>query len=290
MVENDMKEVKYFAPESVEEALRLLAEYGEKATVLAGGTDLVPRMNTYKLKPDILIYVGGLGLDYIREDGERLTIGAATPVGKLLASPLLARRANTLPEAARQLGSVAIQTTATIGGNLANGSPAADLAPPLLAMDAELILASAGRRRLVPVNEFFTGPGRTVLDVGELIAEISIPPFRGSTAFVKLGRRKTMTLAVVNSAARLEVDPGTMVCKDARVAVGAMAPTPVRCRKAEEALKGKALDRALLSACAAQAVDECSPIDDGRASAWYRKKAGAAVIARALIRASGMDL
>jgi carbon-monoxide dehydrogenase medium subunit len=285
-----MKEVKYFAPASMEEALRLLAEYGDKATLLAGGTDLVPKMNTYKLRPDILLYVGGLGLDYIREDGERLAIGAATPISKLVASPLAARRASTLPEAARQLGSVAIRTAATIGGNLANGSPAADLAPPLLAMDAELVLVSARGRRSVPVNQFFTGPGRTVLEVGELIAEISIPPFKGTTAFVKLGRRKTMTLAVVNSAVRLEVaDPGSRVCTDVRIAVGAMAPTPLRCTKAEDALRGKVLDRPLLWACAAQAVEECSPIDDGRASAWYRRKAGAAVIARTLIQASGME-
>ena len=284
-----MKEVKYFAPGSLEEALKLLAEYGEKVTILAGGTDLVPKMNTYKLKPDILLYLGGLGLDYIREDGERLVIGAATSTSKLIASPLVARRANTLSEAARQLGSVAIRTTATIGGNLANGSPAADLAPPLLAMDAELVLVSAGGRRTVPVNQFFTGPGLTVLEAGELIEEVSISPFKGKVAFVKLGRRKTMTLAVVSSAARIETAPGTGVCKDARIAVGAMAPTPVRCTKAEEVLKGKVLESGLLSACAAQAVDECDPIEDGRASAWYRKKAGVAVIARSLFQASGME-
>ena len=158
-------------------------------------------------------------------------------------------------------------------------------------MDAELLLISARGRRTVPLNLFFTGPGRTVLAVGELVAEVSIPPFKGRTAFVKLGRRKTMTLAVVNAAARIEpADSGSGVCTDVRIAVGAMAPTPLRCTKAENILKGKVLDRALLAAAAAQAVEECSPIDDGRASAWYRKKAGAAVIASALAQASGMDL
>lgn len=97
-----MREVKYFAPGSMEEALKLLAEYGERATVLAGGTDLVPRINTYKLRPEVLLYVGGLGLDYLREDGERLAIGAATPTGKLVASPLLAGRANALPYGPRR--------------------------------------------------------------------------------------------------------------------------------------------------------------------------------------------
>jgi CO/xanthine dehydrogenase FAD-binding subunit len=166
-------------------------------------------------------------------------------------------------------------------------------------MDAELVLASVRGRRAVAINDFFVGPGKTVLEAGELIVEISIPPVKGKTVFVKLGRRKTMTLSVVSVAVRLEMAEGPSgvhppsamrTCKDARIALGSMSPTPLRCTGAEGLLKGKVLDKALLAESAAKAVTECNPIDDGRATAWYRRKAGAAIVTRALAEASGIDL
>ena len=130
-----MTQVSYFAPTDVGEALKLLAEHGAKATILAGGTDLVPKINYHELKPDVLVYIGGLGLDYIKEADGKLVIGAATPVAKLMANDLVAEKAGVLVEVAKQFASVAISSVATVGGNLANASPGADLAPPLLAMD-----------------------------------------------------------------------------------------------------------------------------------------------------------
>ena len=132
-----MKDVKYFAASSLEEAKALLSEYGRRATVLAGGTDLVPKINYYMFVPDVLVYIGGLPIDYIKEEGGKILIGAGTSTVKLVTSDLLAEKTPALLEAARSLGSDAIRTTATIGGNLVNASPAADLATPLLAMDAE---------------------------------------------------------------------------------------------------------------------------------------------------------
>ncbi len=282
-----MRDVSYYAPTEVGEAVKLLAEYGEKATVLSGGTDLVPRINYYELKPEVLLYIGRLGLDYIKEAGGRLVIGATTPMARLVASDLVAEKASALAEAVRQCGSVATRTTATIGGNLANASPAADLAPPLLVMDAELRLASAREQRVVAAKDFFTGPGETVLKPDELIVEVHVPLSKGKTVFLKLGRRKAQTLSLTSVAVRLEMDGN--VCDDARVALGSMAPTPLRCTKAEGLIKGKALDKALIAECATEAVAESSPIDDQRATAWYRKKAGTALVVRALTQAAGIE-
>jgi CO/xanthine dehydrogenase FAD-binding subunit len=282
-----MKDVMYFAPSGIDEALALLAEHKGKATVLAGGTDLVPKVNYYELKPDILIYTGGIGSAYIKEEDGRLVIGAGTTWTELTASSLVAEKAGILVEAAKQGGCVATRNAGTIGGNLANASPAADLSTPLLVLDAELLLKSADGERVVPINEFFTGPGETVLKPDELLVEIRIPPVKGKTAFLKLGRRRAMTLSVVNTAVRLQMHGKT--CKESRIAVGSMAPRPLRCKKAERILSGNSVDKDLLGKCAAEAIKETSPIDDQRATAWYRKKAGEKLVARALVRAAGME-
>jgi len=281
-----MKEVKYFPPKDTEEAVKLLAEYGEKATILAGGTDLMPRINYHVLRPEVIIYIGGLGSPEPFEKDGKLIISALTPTGRLIESELINKRATALAEAARLTGCLETRNTGTIGGNLGNASPAADLATPLLAMDAELRLKNGGGERLVAVKDFFVGPGQTVCQADELIAEIHIPAFSGKTAFLKLGRRRAMTLSVVNVAVRLDLSG--QKCNEARIALGSMAPTPMRCLKAEQMLKGKALDRALITECAALAVSESNPIDDQRASAWYRRKAGAALVAQALSQAGGI--
>ena len=282
-----MKGTLYFAQTNVRETLKLLSQYGRKATILAGGTDLVPKINYYELKPDVLVYIGDLGLDYIREKGGKLLIGAATPMAKIAASKLVAKKASALGEAARQAGTAAVRTAATIGGNLANASPAADLAPPLLAMDAELLLMSSQGKRIVALKDFFKGPGKTVLKPGELIAEISMTLPKGKTVFLKLGKRKAMSLSVVNVAVCLDMEGKR--CKRARIAVGSVAPTPLRCNGAEALLMGKMVDPELIAQCAAEAMAASTPIDDQRATAWYRKQAGTALVGRALAQAAGVE-
>jgi CO/xanthine dehydrogenase FAD-binding subunit len=189
---------------------------------------------------------------------------------------------------------VTVRNAATIGGNLGNASPAADLATALLALDAQLLLRSSKEDRRVALKDFFMGPGRTVLKPGELIVEVSIPLSKGRAVFLKLGRRKAMTLSVVNVAVQLEMDGKRrwekLGCQEARIALGSMAPTPLRCAKAEGLLKGKVLDKALIAQCAAEAVAESSPIDDQRATAWYRKIAGTVLVSRALAQAAGIEL
>jgi len=279
-----MKDVLYFAPAEMKEALRLLTEYGSKATVLAGGTDLVAKINTYKLKPEVLLHIGRMGLDYLREQNGKLVIGAMTRTARLAKEILVAEKAAALSEAARQTGSMATRNAATIGGNLANASPAADLATPLLIMDAQLLLASATGKRVVDMKDFFLGPGKTILKPDELIAEVDIPPVRGRTIFLKLGRRRAMTLSVVNVAVRLDMNGRR--CNEARIALGAMAPIPMRSIKAETMLKDEVVDEKLIHQCAVQAILETQPIDDQRATAWYRKTAGTALVARALTEAA----
>ena len=283
-----MGEALYFAASTMNEAMKLLGQYGKKAVILAGGTDLVPRINTYGLKPGALIYVGKLGLDYIKEEKGRISIGAATPMAKIAGSKIVAKRAAALSEAAQQAGTAAVRTAGTIGGNVANASPAADLATPLLALDAELSLVSQKKKRMVALKDFFKGPGQTVLQPGEMIKEISFPIPKGKTAFIKLGRRKALTLSVVNAAVRLDVN--RKKCQEARIALGSVAPTPLRCLKAEGLLTGQEISKDLIGQCASEAMAASSPIDDQRASAWYRKKAGAAVVAKALAKAAGLEM
>ena len=282
-----MGDVRYFAPTDLGEAVKLLAQYGKQATILAGGTDLVPKINYYELKPEVLLYVGNLGLSYIKQVDGTLVIGAGTSLAQILASELVAQSAPALVHAAKQHSSVAIRSAATLGGNIANGSPAADTVVPLIAMDAKLRLVSAKGERVVAIQDFFVGPGETVLKADELLTEIQIPAVKGKAVFQKLGKRKAQACSIVIVGVRLEMDG--KVCKAARIALGSMAPTPLRCVKAEEMLVGKAVDAALVAQCAAAAVGESSPIDDVRATAWYRRKAGTALVAQALAQAAGLE-
>jgi CO/xanthine dehydrogenase FAD-binding subunit len=282
-----MREVSYFAPTSVGETVKLLAEYGEKAAVLAGGTDLTRLLNYYEIKPEALVYIGGLGLSYVQERDGKLVIGSGTTTAQLLTNDLVAQKFPVLIDAGKTHGSPAIRSVATIGGNLGTASPAGDMIPPLMVMDAEILLASTGGERLVPIAGYFTGPGQTVRKPGELIVEIQVPLRPGKAVFQKVGMRKAQVCSIATATARLEMDGG--VCKDARIVLGSMAPTPLRCTKAEALITGKKLDQALIGACAAQAVAESSPIDDQRATAWYRKQAGTVLVARAVAQAAGVE-
>jgi carbon-monoxide dehydrogenase medium subunit len=283
-----MIDTLYFAEKNLPYTLEILERYGRKATILAGGTDLVPRINRYQLMPEILIYIGNMGLDYIRERNGRLLIGAATSMATIAHSSKVIRKAPALAEAASLAAIPAIRSVATIGGNIANASPSADLDPPLLVLDAELMIKSSKGERIVPIASFFKGPGRTVLKPGELITEISIPVLKGKGVFLKLGRRKAMTHSVVNVAVRLEMNRGN--CNDVRIAVGGVAPTPLRCLKAEEMLRGENINPELIRRAAETAMAASRPVDDRRSSAWYRREAGTALVTRALAMAADIEI
>jgi xanthine dehydrogenase FAD-binding subunit len=282
-----MPTAEYFAPTQLQEALRLLAERRDRITVLAGGTDLVPQLNCRKLRPHALLYVGKLGLNYIVPRNGGLAIGAATSLEDIATSGLVLEKAPILAQTAAEMGNPGIRNVATIGGNLVTASRAADIPLPLLALDAELTLVSVEHgERVIPIGQFFKRADKTVRRSDELLTEIYIPSVSGQTAFLRLGRRKVFSCGVVTAAVRVVLDGGK--CTDARIVAGSMAPAPIRCPGAEGVLKGKPLTSELAVEAAVQAVGECKPIDDERASAWYRRRVMKTLIARAINQACGL--
>ena len=277
-------EFEYFEPRTLEEALRLLDEWGEDARVLAGGTDLLVQMKLRRVEPRCLINVKRLGLRYIREEGEEVRIGALTRLRDLERSELIEREFPALHEAVRAMASVQVRNMATIGGNLCNASPAADTAPPLMVYGARLRLKSLRGERAVPVEEFFRGPGETVLERGEILVEVEAPRPRGGSAFIKLSRT-AMDLAKVNVAVLVSLEGG--VISAARIALGAVAPTPVRAREAERFLEGRAPTRENFRRAGEIASTEIRPITDLRSTAWYRREVSKVLVADALERAVG---
>jgi CO/xanthine dehydrogenase FAD-binding subunit len=234
-----VKDVQYYAPESLK-ALGVLGKNGRRIRVLAGGTDLVRNMNLEFKIPDGILWIGKLGLEYIRREDGMIHIGAATRMQTAGASALLRTHASALAQAAGKMAAPPVRSLATLGGNICNASPAGDTVCAMLALGAEVVLASSRSRRSVPLDAFFTGPGRTVIKPGELLIEIRLRPTgrREGSAYAKVGRRQALTLAVLNAAARVRLD-GRGNCDDVRIADGAAAPKPVRAVKAEAILRGK---------------------------------------------------
>jgi CO/xanthine dehydrogenase FAD-binding subunit len=273
-----MAEGGFFKATSPQEAVSLLAEHGSTARLLAGGSDLMVAVNRQAFKPEVLIYLGDSGLGGISENGNDLVIGAAATFADILASDLVKQKAPLLIAAAQEIASVAIRNVGTIGGNLANASPAADSAPPLLALGARLKLASAGGEREVRLAEFFTGPGQTVLAEGEMITEIIVPaqPEDGKWAYRKMGKRKAQSLSVVSVAINLPGGGG------AAIALGAVAPTPLLVQDAAAILEEKPLDDDTIAQVAKACAAATKPIDDMRGTAWYRTRATGAVVKQLL--------
>ncbi len=269
-------------PGSVEEALALLAR--EPAAVpIAGGTDLVVQLRGGRRRAPVLVDLGRLGLAWIRESEAGIEIGAATPMEMISRSPLVRAAAPGLADAAGLVGAWPIQCRATLGGNLANASPAADTAPPLLVAEATAELVSEQGAREVPVEELIVGPGTTALAPGELIRSVTVPCLgpRSVERFSKVGPRREQVISVVSLAGRAAVGPRGELT-DVRVAVGSSAPRPVRARHAERVLEGRVpTDGVRLEAAEALQLD-IAPIDDVRAPADYRRIAAGVLLDRFL--------
>jgi len=267
---------EYLEPENVEKVVSLLSKYGSKAKIIAGGTDLVVQMRDKTITPEYVIDISCIpGLDYIDYDKKRgLRIGALTSIRALEMSAELRRRYPVISQAASQLGSVAIRNTGTIGGNLCNAAPSAETAPALTGLSATAKIVGPRGERLAALEDFFTGPGSTVLQNGELLVEIQVPlvPPNTKGVYLKHSIRSTIDLAIVNVAAVLTLESEYEVCKDIKLVLGAVAPTPMRTRKAEQILRGKKVDETLINETAKVASDEVRPISDVRASAEYRKQ------------------
>ncbi len=244
----------------------------EGAAILMGGTDLVVKMRGGSARPRLLVDASRVeSLQAIAAVGAGVSIGAGARLEDILASPLVQERYPLLAIALQSLGSPQIRSRATLGGNLANASPAADAALPLLAYDARLALASAERERTLDLESFFRGPGRTALGPGEYVRSVVLPPSRPDWLpfFHKVGRRRALTIAVASVAGLLSVVDGRVF--DLRIAAGSVGPTPLRLRAVEADLRGRSLGAATAREAGARARGEVSPIDDVRATAAYRR-------------------
>jgi len=286
-----VEEAQYFAPATLREALRLKGKLGSGISVLAGGTDLVRDMNLEFKIPKNVLWIGHLGLEYIKLVDGVIHIGGATRMRTAGASKLLQQKANALATAAGKMASPPVRSLATLGGNLVTASPAGDTVCAMLGLGAEVVLASTKGKRVIALDKFFTGPGKTVLQAGELLTEIRIRPTgaREGSAYLKIGRRQALTLAVVNAAARVRLDAKGN-CVEVLIAMGAVAPKPTRAVKAEKLLRGKPFTAEAVREAAAVAVTETRPIDDVHGTAWYRRKTIKVLVERSLRMAGGLPV
>jgi len=271
----------FFIPRSIDEAVGLLVQHGADLVVMGGGTIVMGMVNDGLLFPAKAMSLARAGIDGVREIDGAIEIGAATTIARLAQLghlPILA-------QAAGMFGAPAVRNMATVGGNLFAAPPAGDIAVPLLALDAQVELAGPRGRRTLPLEQFFTGLGRTARAPDELVVALRLSQSNGRTAYLRYGRRQANTPAVVAVAARVVTEAdGTVV--DARIALGAAGPHPLRARQAEAALLAKPLSTSGIAAAAA-AQAECDPPTDALASAWYRRKMVRVYVRRTLEQIRG---
>jgi aerobic carbon-monoxide dehydrogenase medium subunit len=292
-----MKKFNYLRPKTLDEAFSLLAQYGKKAVLIAGGTDVIVMAKQKKLSPEVLISLRGIpGLDRIEVDGD-IRIGPLVTHRAIEKSEVIRKEFPALADAVDVLGSIQIRNAATLGGNLCTAAPSADTATPLLVLGTRIRIRSLKGERTVPVEAFFKGPGQTVLEEGEIVTELIIPrplPNTGS-AYWKHQRRQALDLPILGVSVLLSLDKDTvscsdllctaspistvlhqmeedeLVCREVRIALGVAGPTPFRALKAEDLLRGKKISDELLDRAAQAVVEEAKPRDSIRGEAWYRK-------------------
>jgi xanthine dehydrogenase FAD-binding subunit len=278
-----MYHCNYLATESLEEMLTCLHKYSGEARVIAGGTDLIPQMRYGKRSPGLLLDPLRLQLNQITQSEKYIRLGASFTHSQVLSSDLLQRELPVLVSACQQVGGPAVRNRGTLVGNLANASPAADAALPLLVYNAQVEVASQVGERLIPLYKFFTGPGETCLANDEFIHHILVPkvPPNSKAVFLKLGKRQAMAIAVASVAVRLTFNDSNQVVQ-ARIALGSVAPTPLRAYAAEALLQLRRPDLSLIRHAAQAAQQAASPISDLRASDDYRSKMVMVLTQRAL--------
>ena len=274
-------------PTSLNELTAVVADTkASEHILLAGGTVTLIDIRSRKEQPELVVSLDKIAeLKEIRREGEAIRIGARATVSDILNSREIAESAPSLIEAAKIFGGQMVRNVATIGGNIGCGSPAADLVPPLLSLDAEVELVSRSGTRRVDLASYFTGYRKDVRRADEIISAVLVParPADSVNAFYKLARRKGDAITIVGVAVTVATSGKT--CSHARVALGSVSPFPMRARRTEALLEGRQISAALVEDAAETAMLECSPIDDVRATASYRSKMVKVLTRRLLLQA-----
>ncbi len=264
----------YYEPTTIEQCVQLLNEYGTDAKLLAGGTDLVVKMRNRLIKIKTMISLNGIQeLGRVSQTENGVLIGAMSRLMDVSKSKQLSGYMDVVAKGAGHVSSMQVRNVATIGGNSCNASPCADTVPPLYVCDAIAQIAGPGGKRTIPVEHFFTGPGQTVLENGEMLTGYVLPDLGdgNGTAFIKYSIRGDTDISIVSVAVRLKLGTDGKI-EEARVALGSVAPTVIRVPEAESLLVGKALTSELIAQASQAAAGTCKPITDARGSAGYRKE------------------
>jgi CO/xanthine dehydrogenase FAD-binding subunit len=289
--------LEIYQPTSLEDATRLTKEKGPGGRFLAGGTDLVIAIKEKGWAPKYIIDLKKIaGLSGIRESADgSITLGALTTMREIEISPVINQKYPFLAQSAAEVGSIQIRNRATIGGNMANATPSADVAPSLIALGATAEIFGLAGARSVPLEAFFRGPGLTVMEAEEILTEITIPnPFPAGDGsgrrlvgeYIKFSPRDMMDLAYVGVTAAYTLNESETRCEAVRLVLGAVAPTPIRARRAEAILEGQILTEELAAKAGEEAAKEAKPISDVRSSADYRRAMVAAMTKRAILNAA----
>ena len=278
--------MNYALPHSVDEALSILNSEAN-STVFAGATDLIPQIRGGRPDPRLIVDLKIIpSLVNLNFSNGTWKIGAATPVARIKNNAKLTKNFPGLSEASGLIGSDQIQNRASLGGNLCTASPGADTVPSLMVNEALVVIASKTGSRTIPVNEVITGPGTTSLDTREFIIEFLLeqPPSRTSDAYERFIPRTEMDIAVVDAAARISLDERGH-CQEARVAIGAAAPTVIRVPEAEEILHGKKINDEILAEVMEVTSTACNPINDKRGTVEYRRQVAGVLAKRVILLA-----
>ena len=289
---NPMKRTEpfdFYQPTTLAEASRLLRENGPGGRFLAGGTDLVIAMKEKGLLPKYIVDLKRVpGLAGIRENGDgSLSIGALTTMYAIETSPVIKKKYPFLAQSAAEVGSIQIRNRATVGGNMANATPSADVAPSLIALNATANIAGAAGERTLPMEDFFRGPGQNAMSADEILTEIRIPKTSPQLVgeYIKFSPRDMMDLAYVGVAVAYNLGDDKK-CSGVRIVLGAVAPTPIRAKNSEALLEGQVLTEEIAAKVGDEAARESKPISDVRSSADYRRAMVGVMTKRAILNAA----
>lgn len=282
-----MRRFDLVLPQSLDDCLKILAQHGAQAKLVAGGTDLLPQMKNGVTRPKVVVDLSGV--ERVRQihagNGQGLRIGAAVTAREIELSSAMRGGYRAIAESGALVGSIQVRNLATVGGNICNAAPSADMAPPLIALEAQAVIAGPKGERRVPVADFFTGVRKTVLAPDEVLVELVIPApgAHSGGQYLRHTPRRELDIAVVGVASQLTMTNGT--CAKVRIALASVAPTPVRATAAERALEGQAVTPQLIERAATLAVEAAKPISDQRGSIEFRKHLVRVLTRRTLVTA-----